>query len=288
MRIYRGTTFADVYRESLSDLLNNPDFESSPRGMACKEIINATLIIENPIINTYSNDRRGSQYKYIAGELLWYFLGRNDVAFIEKFASFWKNIQNEDGTVNSAYGNLLFNPSTDSGLSQYEWALSSILKDKDTRQAIMHFNLPKHQLYSNKDFVCTMYGNFHIRDNKLHFSINMRSNDAILGTATDIAFFTILHQHALLHLKETYPDLEIGTYTHKVDSFHIYERHFGLVSDMLEYLFIPESIGILTSELIKKSGVPTDNLIELYSKYINNNKQSENNCDIYNFILKNI
>lgn len=288
MRVYKGETFADVYRESLSDLLNNPDFESSPRGIVCKEIINATLIIENPILGTYGNFKRGSQYKYIAAELLWYFLGRNDVEFIEKFACFWKLIQNEDGTVNSAYGNLLFKHSTPDNISQYNWAIDSIIKDRDTRQAVMHFNLPKHQVPSNKDFVCTMYGNFHVRNNKLHLSIKMRSNDAVLGTATDIAFFTLLHQQALVHLKEFYPDLELGTYTHTIDSFHIYERHFKLVGDMLQYSFIPESIGKLTNSLINIDGTPTYVLTELYDKYYNNNKQSNNECEIYNFILENI
>jgi len=288
MRIYTGESFADVYKESLKDLLTNPDYESSPRGMACKEIIDATLVIDNPILGTYKNERRGSQYKYIAAEFLWYFLGRNDVAFIEKFASFWKQIQNEDGTVNSAYGSLLFLPSASNGASQYEWAINSIIKDKDTRQAVMHFNLPKHQRYTNKDFVCTMYGNFHVRDNKLHFSIKMRSNDAILGTATDIAFFTMLHQQAFLHLKKTYPELEMGKYTHIVDSYHIYERHFDLVKEMLEKDFEAESIGTLTTSLIKKDAKPSDALEELYNKYNNEDKQSNNDCEVYNFILENI
>jgi hypothetical protein len=44
----------------------------------------------------YDNQRRGSQLRYISAEFLWYFLGRNDVEFIKKYASFWETIQNED------------------------------------------------------------------------------------------------------------------------------------------------------------------------------------------------
>jgi len=36
-----------------------------------------------------------------------------------------------------------------------------------------------------------------IRDNKLNFSVSMRSNDAILGTPTDVAFFCLLQQQML-------------------------------------------------------------------------------------------
>ena len=57
---------------------------------------------------------------------------------------------------------------------------------------------------------------------------------------------------------------------------------------MLQYSFIPESIGKLTNSLINIDGTPTYVLTELYDKYYNNNKQSNNECEIYNFILKNI
>lgn len=288
MRVYKGETFADVYRDSLDELLNLPDFESSPRGLKCKEILNTTLVIDNPILSTYNNNRRGSQYKYIAAEFLWYFLGRNDVEFIKKYAKFWESIQNPDGTVNSAYGNLIFKPSVEELISQYDWAISSLIKDKDTRQAVMHFNLPKHQHHDNKDFVCTMYSNFHIRDNKLHFSVKMRSNDAILGTPTDIAFFTMLHQQAYLHLKTIHSGLKIGSYSHTVDSFHIYERHFNLVNEMLDDAFYPESIGILKDSFIEVTGEPTNKLKGLYNHIIDPTRRFESDCDVYNFVLNKI
>lgn len=260
MIVFQGDSFADVYKQSLTSLFKNPQYETSPRGMKIKESLGVALVINNPKLSIYSNERRSSQFKYIAAELLWYFLGRKDVEYISKYAKFWEHIQNEDGTVNSSYGNLLFTKKNRFGQCQYEWAIQSLIKDKDSRQAIMHFNLPEHQYSTNKDFVCTMYGIFHIRDNKLHLSINMRSNDAILGTATDIAFFTVLQQQALNHLKPTYPDLKLGSYTHIIDSYHIYERHFDLVKDMIERDFTPIEFPTLTKNLITQYGAPVDKL----------------------------
>jgi len=260
MQVFKGNSFSEVYKESLSYLYNDPQHETKPRDMQVKENIQVCLEINNPLNSMFDNVRRSSQYRYIAAELLWYFLGRADVEFISKYASFWKQIQNEDGSVNSSYGNLLFTNKNRYGQSQYEWAYDALVKDKDSRQAIMHFNLPEHQHPANKDFVCTMYGVFHIRDNKLDFAIYMRSNDAILGTPTDIAFFTVLQQQMLKHLQATYPDITLGKYTHTMDSYHIYERHFDLVKGMLEEDFKNVKFPILDKSLISSTGSPAETL----------------------------
>ena len=286
MRIYSGESFADVYSQSLNDLYLNPQFETQPRGMKIKENLQVSLEIKNPLLSLYDNERRGSQNKYVAAELLWYFLGRNDVEFISEYASFWKMIQNEDGTVNSSYGNLLFKSKNRYGTTQYQWALDCLKHDKDSRQAIMHFNLPEHQYHSNKDFVCTMYGIFHIRDNKLFLTINMRSNDAILGTATDIAFFTVLQQQALKHLQVEYPELTLGSYTHIVDSYHIYERHFDLVKEMISKEWTPVAFPKLKESLIHQDGKPTSPLM-LLEKY-HKDTQIVSNDPIYSWIQNNI
>jgi thymidylate synthase len=286
MRIYSGDSFAEVYSQSLNDLYLNPQFETQPRGMKIKENLQVSLEIKNPLLSLYDNERRGSQNKYVAAELLWYFLGRNDVEFISEYAAFWKMIQNEDGTVNSSYGNLLFKSKNRYGSTQYQWAIDCLKHDKDSRQAIMHFNLPEHQYHSNKDFVCTMYGIFHIRNNKLFLTINMRSNDAILGTATDIAFFTVLQQQALKHLQVTYPELTLGSYTHIVDSYHIYERHFDLVKDMISKEWKPVQFPTLDENLININGNPT-NTLTLLEKY-HKDPMLVSNDGIYSWIQNNI
>jgi len=260
MRTYRGDTFAEVYEKALIDTLENPDYTSKPRGMEIKEICNAALVIDDPYFPLYENAKRSSQFKYIAGETIWYFTGRKDIDFINKYSKFWKQLDNGDGTVNSAYGNLIFNEPLSDGRNQYQWALDSLIEDKDSRQSIIHFNKPSHQWKGNKDFVCTLNGIFQIRDNRLNFTVDMRSNDLVLGTATDVAFFCLLQQQMLEHLKLTYPDLKMGSYTHIVHSLHIYERHFNLVKEMLTTPFSHMSYPPLRKNLITIKGHPTDNL----------------------------
>ena len=263
MRIYDGETFADAYATALNDVFHNPEYVTSPRGMKIYEVTNAALVIQDPRYSLYENERRSSQFKYIAGELVWYFTGRKDTEFITKFAKFWEQIANKDGSVNSAYGNLIFNEYNDHYYNQYMWALESLIKDKDSRQAILHFNKPSHQWNGNKDFVCTLNGVFQIRDNKLNFTIDMRSNDLILGTATDVAFFCLLQEQMYQHLRPHYPDLEMGTYTHIAHSLHIYERHFDLIDEMLMHPFEPMSFPEMREFFIDPKGIALDGIKEI-------------------------
>lgn len=269
MNTYRSDTFAGVYKESLFDLFTFPEYTTSPRGMEIKENCNVALIIDDPLSCLYSNPVRSSQFKYISAELLWYFMGRNDVEYISKFAKFWESIQNEDGTVNSAYGHLLFSTPNEHGFTQYHWAFESLLKDKDSRQAVMHFNLPIHQREGNRDFVCTMYAIFQIRENLLDLTVSMRSNDVILGLPTDIAFFATLQSQMLFHLVthggEDFKELGLGKYTHIANSFHLYERHFETVSKMVEEEFEPVKIPQVREELVSVKGKPSPLFNRLFS-----------------------
>ncbi|MCK9447285.1 thymidylate synthase [bacterium] len=270
MKIYRGKFISDVYRSILTELLYNPEYISNPRGMEVKEIINCTLEISNPCANMYTNKYRSSVKNYVSAELLWYFSGTNNIDFISNYASMWKHLTNEDGTVNSAYGNLIFTEKNNYGISQYEWVIETLKRDKDSRQAIMHFNKPNHQFFENKDQVCTLTALFHIRNNKLNMTLNMRSNDVILGFMTDYTFFNILHQQVYTHLKMYYPELEMGYYNHTSHSMHLYSKHYELVEKMLSEPFYADSTPLLTTSIINEKGSFKEKYKELFEQILYN------------------
>ena len=267
MIVFKGKSFTECYETSIREVLQN-GIQNNARGTVSRELLDVALEIEDPTLCLYNNTARGSQKKYIAAEFLWYYMGRNDVAFISKWAKFWESIQNEDGTANSAYGNLIFAQKNESGVTQYQWALSSLANDPNTRQAVMHVNKPLHKYPNNKDFVCTMYANLHIRENRLNMSVYMRSNDAIWGTPTDVAFFCSLQMQIYSHLKEFYPDLKLGKYTHVSNSYHIYDRHYELANKMLANPFEAEVISPISTDLLEITGEPTSDLRELFSTIV--------------------
>lgn len=270
MKVIEAKSFSDLYRKGLENLLKNPEYETAPRDMKIKEIIDGILVLKNPLSNSFHNSVRSPDLNYMAGELLWYFSGRNDVEFISKYSKFWSGLMNSDGTANSAYGNLLFTQKNKLGLSQWEWAYESLKRDKDTRQAIMHFNNSSHQDFKTKDFVCTLNGVFTIRDNKLSLSVIMRSNDIHFGLIYDLPFFTLLLQQMRLQLLPIYPDLEIGTYTHHAVSLHVYERNFKLLNEMLDGEWKQDAIPELDVNLITTSGKMTPELMDCFNAIQNN------------------
>ncbi len=273
MRVIRGNNFAELYKNICLELMYKPEYETAPRGQKIKEISDAILINKNPASNLFLNQARDVPLKYLAGELLWYFSGRNDLDFISRFSSFWNGIANEDGTCNSAYGNLLFIQKDNAQkINQFQWAYNCLVADKDSRQAIMHFNRPAHQYYGVKDFVCTLIGNFQIRNNKLNFTVDMRSNDIFFGLTFDYPFFTMLQQQMLRHLKKVYPELELGTYTHIAHSLHVYERNFEQIQNMLNYDFKEYQTPPLDIDLINEKGEPNHEINEIIKEIENPNE----------------
>ena len=249
MREITGLTFADAYGRLLNEVYNKYEYETAPRGMNIREILNCALVIQNPYSNLFKNDVRSLPLKYLKKELALYLSGRNDVEGFEAASKFWKKIANADGSVNSAYGNLVFKMTdTPEGLSQWNWMIKSLVNDKDSRQAILHFNRTAHQYSGVKDFPCTLEMVFHIRNNKLNTTTVMRSNDVIKGTTFDIPFFTLLQQMALDTLRRhAYPELQMGTYTHIAHSMHLYESDFELVGKMLAQNFVSDAMPRITN-----------------------------------------
>jgi len=290
MKIYRGKHIARIYKNILADLYNTPEYVSKPRGSEVKEILNCIIEVEEPNMNLFKNEIRSSPEKYIAAELLYYFSGTNKADFIENYASLWKQLKNEKNEINSAYGYLIFNEENQDHYGQYEWAINSLKNDKDSRQAFMHFNKPRHQYDGNKDQVCTLIALLHIREDRLYMTLTMRSNDIILGFMTDYVFFNMLHQQAYLHLKKYYKKLKMGTYTHISHSMHLYAKHYDLVKNMLEHDFIPDSTPVLNISIIKEVGIYEDKYFKIFYPVIKNNniKIDKTDNDVINWCLTKI
>jgi thymidylate synthase len=277
--------------------INHSGSESQPRNLKVRELIYGQFDVDSTQPFASFKDR-AFNWKYFAGEVAWYLKKDNDIDYINKFSNFWKGITNPNtNNINSNYGSLLFG-------SQLKWCLDSLKADDNTRQAIAFLNQPKFQFEGNKDFVCTMYLNFFIRDNRLNMKVQMRSNDIFYGLTFDAPFFAFVHQHMLLWLKETNPTLELGTYTHFADNIHYYERHFELSDQILENglsdnqyamdikepLFTLEDNGIKYTEaglsfisevdaMSENENAKGKNYLEILSKYLNVKNASTVNQD---------
>lgn len=245
MKIYND--IHEAYLETLKDVYFNYEYRSSPRGLPIREKTDYTFRVLNPTdecIVTKDLERNKVIADYTAKEVELYNSCSNKVEDFARASSFWQKLANPDGTINSAYGYLIwklkscgdiyeFNADEEAFRTPWQWAKTSLIADKDTRQAIVRFSLPKHQWLGNKDQVCTMHANFLIRDDKLNLSVVMRSNDLVLGLVYDMPWFMSLSDRMVKELKRHYPTLTKGTYTHTVHSLHIYEKNEQTVKQML-------------------------------------------------------
>jgi hypothetical protein len=269
MKIYKTTN--EAYLATLQDVFETPEYVSAPRGQFIREKLDYTFRVLEPCSNSIvTKDLKRNKLiaDYTSKEMALYKSCSNNVDDFAKASKFWNTIANPDDTINSAYGYLIWkNKSCGSDFevkyidipcfsyneedslmgftggsvkssvsvrrTPWEWAKQCLIDDKDTRQAIMRFSLPQHQWIGNKDQTCTMHANWLIRDNKLHLSVVMRSNDLNKGLVYDLPWFCGLMDQMVDELKPSYPALSKGHYTHTVHSIHIYERDCETVLKML-------------------------------------------------------
>jgi len=257
-------TTSEAYLETLRDIYTNPEFKSSPRGQPIYETTDYTFRVLEPDsspIKTKDSERNAVIESYTRKEIDLYNSCTNLAEDFGKASKFWLSLANPDKTVNSAYGYLIWKNASHGSKFEieyeevtynhdykgpgvvlfpkikmrtpWEYAKQCLLNDKDTRQAIVRFSLPEHSWIGNRDQVCTLHGNFLIRDDKLHLSVVMRSNDLVLGLVYDLPWFCSLMDRMVEELKPYYPDLVKGHYTHTVHSLHIYEKNEEMVKKML-------------------------------------------------------
>jgi thymidylate synthase len=189
--------------------------QPSRDGNVAGEIINAVTVITDPRQGFVKSKERDLSIKYAIGELLWYLSGSNKLEDISPYSSAWKNLSDDGNTVNSAYGYRIFNKF---GFNQWEHVAKLLQKDPLSRQAIIHIKEPSNA--PTKDLPCTICIQYLIRDNKLHSTVYMRSNDIWLGFPYDVFNFTSLQVLMAMEL-----GVPVGEYTHIAGSLHLYERN---------------------------------------------------------------
>lgn len=195
---------------------------TSPRNMLVLEAENFTYSL-SPGVRFPSFKCRNLKIDYVKREILWYLVGNKFDTSICEHAKMWRSLVNDDGSINSNYGQYIFGDQ-----NQFDNVVNSLKTDRDSRRASIVILNNDHLVMKTNDVPCTYSLNFRIRDNKLNMSVNMRSQDAIFGMGNDAPAFSVVHEMVLNALRETYSDLEYGVYHHKADSYHVYERHFDM------------------------------------------------------------
>ena len=231
-----GNEFHNSYLNLVSEILEKGG-KKAPRGQGISYFQNCLFKVNFPgtIFSTPSRDYKSS---YLNKELELYFKGEMSAEEFGKASKFWLQLANPDGNINSNYGyHVFYRPiETKFGTIKNQWtyAKTQLLNDKDTRQALIFISTPSVQFKGNKDFICTLNYVFNIDEfNKLHLTVNRRSQDLYFGLPYDYAFEFLLLYKMWNELKSTYKDLKIGSYTMFCNNIHIYDRNKEVFKGML-------------------------------------------------------
>jgi thymidylate synthase len=204
---------------------------SSPRGMLTLELFPLSFTLLDSRRRRVLNPMRKWSFPLALGEFCWHVSGSNELQFIEYYASHWREFTEDGATIRgSCYGHRVFNK-TQAGTSQWERLVQTLKADPDSRRAVLYFSDSADYFDSNsKDVPCATSLQFVVRLGCLHAITHMRSNDAIWGLPYDVFLFTMLQELLACEL-----GIELGSYSHSVTSIHLYERHFELAKQIVEY-----------------------------------------------------
>lgn len=108
-------------------------------------------------------------------------------------------------------------------LDQIAFVIEELKRNPSSRRAAIIIRDPSVDAF-NDDPACLQHIQYFIRDDKLHCKVLFRSNDACKAA--------FMNAFALIKMQERIADrlgIEIGTYTHRANSYHCYEKDFDLL-----------------------------------------------------------
>lgn len=260
MHVYH--TLNEAFVESLQ-LVSNDGLTVESRGSKQKEILFYSLMIKDPAALAIDVPARKFKPSYATAEWLWYLSKSKSANNIGKLAGIWKQIADGRNEVESNYGRYILGDH----FAQWNYCRTELLSDPDSRRATIAINQPHHKSGNPKDYPCTQYIQFFIRNNKLHLGVNMRSNDAVFGFCNDVFTFSLFQQLMLNDLNaELNGTLELGHYYHTAGSFHIYEIHWGMMDKIVKNYYAKTSIdGWPSLNKFKLSSNITTKVIDRFS-----------------------
>jgi thymidylate synthase len=210
-------TTNDVWKDKLKQIINDFDFEVSPRGMNVMEVIGdkASYIVPMPACITLYE--RKVNYPFMCAEAAWILSGSNRLEDIYPYMKFYANFSDDRTFLRGGYGPKV--------VDQIGYVVDCIEKDRDTRQAVI--NIWRERPGPSLDIPCTLSMQFLLRNNKLYCTTTMRSNDIVKGFTYDVFTFSMISFAILLELrKRGVQNVSLGDLRVNAGSLHLYESDF--------------------------------------------------------------
>lgn len=121
-------------------------------------------------------------------------------------------------------------------VNQLQVVLTELLLNPNSRRAVIDVRNNYKDAFSD-DPACLQHIQYFIRDGKLDCCVLFRSNDAVKAT--------FMNAFALIMLQKRIADelcVEVGTYTHRANSFHAYELDWPLLKSYVDRIYTEKDL----------------------------------------------
>ena len=220
--LFGGETADELWRVVTHAFANEQVSIQGGRGGATREVLHAVLAITNPRQRWVPSRRPAMNPAFAIAELVWIMGGRDDAAFVNFFNPALPNYAGTSARYDGAYGYRLRRAF---GLDQLMRSKAALEANPDTRQVVLQIwdvsrDLPDETGQPrNADIPCNVLAMLKVREERLHWTQILRSNDVLLGLPFNIVQFTSLQE-----IVAGWLGIEVGQYTHLSDSLHVYEK----------------------------------------------------------------
>jgi len=164
-------------------------------------------------------------------EMLWYLSGEDHIRNLREKTKIWDAWADEDGNLDTAYGNYWRHfPSASKNykgewqvkeVDQIQYVIDEIRKNPNSRRLVVSAWEPGNAI-SSKLPPCHYTYTFNVSDGKLNCHLTQRSGDIALGIPFNLAAYSLLTQIIAQEV-----DLELGYFAHSIVDAHIYFAEEG-------------------------------------------------------------
>ncbi len=212
MHSFAEDTVDDLMRESIRCVLSD-GMPIAPSKGACRELHPVALVLRNPRARLSRTEARGRIFSAL-GETCWYLSRAADPEFIGYYLSYYLT-SDPRATAWGGYGARMFDAA---GFDQVSYVVDKLRASPDSRQAVVQIFDCEDVAAIHGDVPCTCVLQYLVRGARLDSIAYLRSNDAHRGLPHDLFSFTMLQE-----LIARSVGVEVGTHTHLVGSFHLYD-----------------------------------------------------------------
>lgn len=244
-RVLVGNSLDELLYKGLKELKTTEETDSR-LGDKTKEILGMNILLNNPKNIWMLNESRKHNIFHQIFESLHVLVGNNKLSHLARFLpnckDFSDNWDGTEGTWRAGYGQRIrwFQRDNNGPLEYYapddyvdQWrnVVNELKVHPNSRRAVIVLWDPMEdgKFPNSLDYPCNDMIQFLIRNNKLNMIVTQRSSDIIWGySAINQVEFSLMMQ-----LTASVLGCDLGTYRHQMGSFHIYDRHYERMNEII-------------------------------------------------------